>query len=363
MAGKLIARSLTAGAKPTQRVAEAIRLGFDPSRVFYHGTRSNIKEFDPKKMSKLGGNFGSGFYFSEVPEVASQFARAGMPRIPYIRNVQIGPKDPSKVVRTTPSDSKVGQMIKELKKMLNKSDKPAPNVMPVHLKMENPLILQTDSIDDTLDAQRQLARMFPDAKGSDDIADVIQAAGYDSLVVKNPQGTVIESVVYKPNQIRSVYADFDRKSGKSGNVLASVDPITAGGISALLAEGGSEALDYVQQNVTPELIRDYGLAALSIIPSPAQIPAAATSFGIMATDAANYLMDPENRAELKEMATQAPEAFDEVSQSFDEVSQVQNYDKGGIVSLKDKAVNMTRGPRSNGIMQYVPFITGATNGY
>ena len=36
---------------------------------------------------------------------------------------------------------------------------------------------------------------------------------------------------------------------------------------------------------------------------------------------------------------------------------------GGVVGLKDKAVNMTRGPRSNGIMQYVPFITGATNGY
>ena len=36
---------------------------------------------------------------------------------------------------------------------------------------------------------------------------------------------------------------------------------------------------------------------------------------------------------------------------------------GGVVSLKDRAVNMTRGPRSNGIMQYVPYITGATNGY
>ena len=39
------------------------------------------------------------------------------------------------------------------------------------------------------------------------------------------------------------------------------------------------------------------------------------------------------------------------------------YAEGGVVSLKDKAVNMTRGPRSNGIMQYVPYMTGATNGY
>ena len=37
--------------------------------------------------------------------------------------------------------------------------------------------------------------------------------------------------------------------------------------------------------------------------------------------------------------------------------------EGGVVSLKNKAVNMNRGPRSNGIMQYVPYITGATNGY
>ena len=36
---------------------------------------------------------------------------------------------------------------------------------------------------------------------------------------------------------------------------------------------------------------------------------------------------------------------------------------GGVVSLKNKAVNMNRGPRSNGIMQYVPYMTGATNGY
>jgi hypothetical protein len=36
---------------------------------------------------------------------------------------------------------------------------------------------------------------------------------------------------------------------------------------------------------------------------------------------------------------------------------------GGVISLKDKAVNMNRGPRSNGIMQYVPYMTGATNGY
>ena len=47
----------------------------------------------------------------------------------------------------------------------------------------------------------------------------------------------------------------------------------------------------------------------------------------------------------------------------DSDSKVENYADGGVVSLKDRAVNMTRGPRSNGIMQYVPYITGATNGY
>ena len=46
-----------------------------------------------------------------------------------------------------------------------------------------------------------------------------------------------------------------------------------------------------------------------------------------------------------------------------ELGKVLGYADGGVVSLKDKAVNMNRGPRSNGIMQYVPYITGATNGY
>jgi hypothetical protein len=352
MAGKLIARSLTAGAKPTQRAAEATRLGFDPSRVFYHGTRSNIKEFDPRKMSKLGGNFGSGFYFSEVPEVASSFARRGMPRTPYIRNVQVGPKDPSKVAESTPSDSRVGQMIKEMKKMLGKTDEPAPNVMPVHLKMENPLVLQTDSIDDTLDAQRQLARMFPDAKGTEDIADVIQAAGYDSLVVTNPQGVVLESVVYKPNQIRSVFADFDPKAAKSGDILASVDPITAGGIGALLAEGGSEVVDYLQENVTPELLRDYGLAAASIIPGPQQIPAAAAGLGVLASDATNYLMDPQNREQLVNMASTAAKNFVAPVENIDEFSDVQQYAEGGVVTLADVARDMTRRPK--GLDSFAP---------
>jgi len=44
-------------------------------------------------------------------------------------------------------------------------------------------------------------------------------------------------------------------------------------------------------------------------------------------------------------------------------STVKGMADGGVVSLKDKAVNMNRGPRSNGIMQYVPYMTGATNGY
>jgi hypothetical protein len=46
-----------------------------------------------------------------------------------------------------------------------------------------------------------------------------------------------------------------------------------------------------------------------------------------------------------------------------ELGKVLGYADGGVVSLKDRAVNMNRGPRSNGIMQYVPYITGATNGY
>jgi hypothetical protein len=44
-------------------------------------------------------------------------------------------------------------------------------------------------------------------------------------------------------------------------------------------------------------------------------------------------------------------------------STIKGFADGGVVSLKDRAVNMNRGPRSNGIMQYVPYITGATNGY
>lgn len=49
-----------------------------------------------------------------------------------------------------------------------------------------------------------------------------------------------------------------------------------------------------------------------------------------------------------------------------EIQQTTPYERfadGGVVSLKNRAVNMNRGPRNMGIMQYVPYMTGATNGY
>jgi hypothetical protein len=61
------------------------------------------------------------------------------------------------------------------------------------------------------------------------------------------------------------------------------------------------------------------------------------------------------------LATFNPEDMTVVDKK--ELGDVLGYAAGGVVSLKDKAVNMNRGPRSNGIMQYVPYMTGATNGY
>ena len=55
--------------------------------------------------------------------------------------------------------------------------------------------------------------------------------------------------------------------------------------------------------------------------------------------------------------------FDPDNLSIEKTTPYERFADGGVVSLKDKAVNMTRGPRSNGIMQYVPYMTGATNGY
>jgi hypothetical protein len=51
-----------------------------------------------------------------------------------------------------------------------------------------------------------------------------------------------------------------------------------------------------------------------------------------------------------------------VEQSVRQAS-VQRFADGGVVSLKDRAVNMTRGPRTNGIMEFVPYMTGASYGY
>jgi hypothetical protein len=55
--------------------------------------------------------------------------------------------------------------------------------------------------------------------------------------------------------------------------------------------------------------------------------------------------------------------FDPDNLSIEKTTPYERFADGGVVSLKDRAVNMNRGPRSNGIMQYVPYMTGATNGY
>ena len=51
-----------------------------------------------------------------------------------------------------------------------------------------------------------------------------------------------------------------------------------------------------------------------------------------------------------------------VEQSVRQAS-VDRFADGGVVSLKDRAVNMNRGPRAKGIMEYVPYMTGAGYGY
>jgi hypothetical protein len=193
----------------------AQQMKFDPDRVFYHSTFADIKEFDPAKI-KEHGKFGKGFYFSEDPKYAERFTG--------------------------------------IRKELDKnSDRLAPNTIPVHLKMENPLVINTGLTSPTVGtAPFKLGAMFPDAKNVDDVTAGVKAAGHDAIVIQDSNGRILENIVFEPNQIRSVSAKFDPESASSRNILASAAPVAAGGILAAL--GMPERATAAETAISPDYL-------------------------------------------------------------------------------------------------------------
>lgn len=144
------------------RMARAKSMGFDTSKELYHGSKGVIDSFDTGKA--LNGWVGKGFYFTDLKKATKGFGS---------------------------------------------------NVSTVYLKMLKPYV--TDSTSPS-DFSNEMKEKFGIEHG--DSADkALQSAGYDGVIYKHWDddfGTFY--VVYEPNQVRLVTADFDPSLSNSGNL-------------------------------------------------------------------------------------------------------------------------------------------------
>jgi hypothetical protein len=154
------------------RKARAEEMGFDTSKVYYHGTNADFDSFD---ISKAGsrrdeGFLGKGLYFS--------------------------------------SDSKV----------VGKDDSIA---IPAYLKAENSLRLQMQTFGDDKRLLVRRALDLPSDASAADVSQALEEKGYDSVILDySPTGyTHQEVAVLSAAQIRSVNAEFDPAQADSPNIL------------------------------------------------------------------------------------------------------------------------------------------------
>lgn len=164
------------------RSARAVEQGWSVD-TFYHGTKSSFDEFSKAAIGSASdpGWYGKGFYFSKNPEVAAGYA--------------------------SPQGRTEGA-----------------NILPVRLKMENPLILDHWSGDaERIKTEERLKKIGIEDIGSADPAELTRMAkeaGYDSIIFGNPTDKSTEYVVFEPSQVRSKFAKFDPAEADSTNLLA-----------------------------------------------------------------------------------------------------------------------------------------------
>jgi hypothetical protein len=174
--------------------------------VVYHGSNSNISQFDKRKLGKQTNARSAkfGFFFTDEPAVASSYAdktdfymeaRQGMhgKEVEILFNSWVGP---------------AFELYQEfLMGLFGKTGKPTgQNVLPVYLKMENPAILDMNGADYSEQALTPFLRQAV-ADGHDgaiikDVVDPGPSINYGNGAVLNPS---THFVVFSPEQIKSIF--------------------------------------------------------------------------------------------------------------------------------------------------------------
>lgn len=178
-----VAKRISSGELPMDfesRMARAKEQNFRKPTM-YHGTGSDISEIDPSKLqSRDAGVLGEGFYSTQAPAIANQYARLAE---------RIG------------GDS--------------------PNIIPLMTRKGD---YAQYNLADKGDLAVELAK---DKNFSKALTDNLKSQGYIGADVRDASGGIVERVNFNPNDVRSIFAAFDPEY-TGPNILGSRIAPTAG---------------------------------------------------------------------------------------------------------------------------------------
>ena len=170
----------------SERLQRAREQGYDTSEVFYHGTQSNFEKFESSKAGRMAGGSRVGFFFSTAPSVASGYAVKGA---------------------YSPS------IIQKLKGIFGAT---TPQVMPVYLRKgrekRDIRPIQDFVYTEETKNQQSLTQLIQQAKEE----------GFDSYTFGAEDAlNALTTIVFEPQDIRSVNAQFDPQLVDSANIMFS----------------------------------------------------------------------------------------------------------------------------------------------
>ena len=223
------------------RLDRAVKQGFDIDA--FHGTKGEIKYFDPGKLGKgtKAPSAKQGFFFSADPATAEVYTETGkLSEIQPQRYEQLKRsfKNPYMEERIKDTNERYNQLLQdgdmkeamflydELQDLqfeydfdrhheLNMSGQLGQNIMPVKLKLENPLEHDFEG-----SSYREVTY--------DNLLKKARDAGHDGAIFRNTTdgaGITDIYVVFEPDQIRSRFATFDPVDKKARNLIASAPPV------------------------------------------------------------------------------------------------------------------------------------------
>lgn len=199
-------KSFEQGSKKAARIQRAKELGFDTSKVYYHGTPGGrLDEF-----SHANSNYtGIAAFLTPEKDFARKFAKepyyaemkpgwdkeTDKPSAPFIHKVYL------KANNTFDYENKkhVARLAKELKGALH-PDVAASNIAAIKIQIE--------------DASHKMWQVLEDPA----VVKAIRSAGFDSMFVS--ELGVKNIAVFEPNQIRSINAEFDPDEADSPKIYA-----------------------------------------------------------------------------------------------------------------------------------------------